>query len=261
VIDSTFQFYQSKQQLRKLFQSGSPDCRVVKIRKNSPVYASGERDAMIYCVVSGQIKEVLISPEGKECLLAIHTAGDILGELCLCGQERRLETSTAMRDSLLTRIPGRVFLSMLRRESQMESLVQYLASRIAEQKEVITTLLTVNSEQRLAKTLLRLATNLGMENAGSKRIIQRIRHEELAEMVGTTRSRIGVFLKKFRGLGLIDLDKDRCLLVNERGLEQFIEGFESQYEKETGGFQAPDLNVRNAPNLSSPQLCQTTGVA
>ena len=240
MILETLTLHQSKVMLRKLFRSDSPDCRVVKVAKKEHVYTSGERDSMIYCVESGRVKEVLISPEGKECLLAIHTVGDIFGELCLCGQNMRLETTTAMQDTVLKRIPSRAYISMLGRGSLLENLVQYLASRIADQQNVIATLLTENSEQRLAKTLLRLAHKLGRDEARSTCITQRIRHEELAEMVGTTRSRIGFFLKRFREMGMIDLNQDRCLMVREKKLEEYIDGFEFPYGKETDSFMAPD---------------------
>jgi CRP/FNR family cyclic AMP-dependent transcriptional regulator len=258
VIEPSLEVHQSKQQIWNLFHSGSRDCRAVKIRKNKLVYASGDRDAMVYCVEKGQIKEVLISPEGKECLLAIHTTGDILGELCLCGQIRRFESAIAMQDSLLRRIPGRVFLNMLRRESLMECLVQFLVSRMSEQWEVITTLLTVNSEQRLARTLLRLASSLGREHAGWTRIIQRLRHEELAEMVGLTRSRIGFFLRKFRTLGLVETDRSHCLLISERGLEEYTEGFESSPGRGGCELRYTDQGIVVIADPDPPRPCQST---
>ena len=246
MIEATAQYQEVQQLIRKLFQSGSPDCRLLKIKKNDYVYTCGERDSMIYSLESGQVKEVLISPEGKECLIAIHAAGDIFGELSLCGQDLRFETTVAMQDCSIRRIPSSSFLRQLERASLLHSLVQYLALRIADQQEVITTLLTVNSEQRLAKTLLRLARKIGRDDSRGKRLTHRLHHTELAEMVGTTRSRIGYFLKRFRELGLVDLGADHSLLIFDRKLSEYIEQYEFPFgrdivniEPETAAVQKP----------------------
>ncbi len=261
MIEQTFQFHQSRQQIRKLFQNGSPDCRVMHVRKQDYVYTCGERDSMIYCLESGQVKEVLISPEGKECLIAIHAAGDIFGELCLYGQTMRLETTMAMQNSTLKRIPSRAFMSMLERASLLNSLVQYLTSRIAEQQEVIATLLTVNSEQRLAKTLLRLARKLGRGNSSGRHLTQRLRQDELAEMVGTTRSRICFFLKRFRELGLVGLNANRCLFINETKLSEHIERFEFPFGKGIVDLRPKDQDLPKTLGLVSSPLCAASGAA
>jgi CRP/FNR family cyclic AMP-dependent transcriptional regulator len=83
--------------------------------------------------------------------------------------------------------------------------------------------LTANSEQRLATTLLHLARRLGKNDPRSVRIEQKISHEELAEMVGTTRPRIGIFLKRFRELGLIEISSERHFIVRERKLREYLE--------------------------------------
>ncbi len=242
MIEATSQFQEVRQLIRRLFQNSSPDCRLVKVKKNDYVYTCGERDSMIYSLESGQVKEMLISPEGKECLIAIYASGDIFGELSLCGQDLRFETAVAMQDCTIRRIPSNSFMRQLERASLLHSLVQYLALRIADQQEVITTLLTVNSEQRLAKTLLRLARKIGRDDARGKRLTHRLHHTELAEMVGTTRSRIGYFLKRFRELGLIDLGEDHSLLVVERKLAQYIEQFEFPFGREIVSIE-PDESV------------------
>jgi CRP-like cAMP-binding protein len=128
---------------------------------------------------------LMLSPEGKECLLAIHSAGDIFGELCLCGLGARLETATAMEETILKKIPSSRFLACLSRDS-LEALVRYLAVRVADQQQVIANLVTVDSEQRLGKTLLQLARTLGKKYQQSTRIELKISHDELSEIVGTT---------------------------------------------------------------------------
>ena len=178
---------------------------------------------MVYCIESGQVKLTLVSPEGKECLLAIHTSGDIFGELCICGQSLRPDTATTMQEATIRKMPYRSFLSLLRRESLLEGLVEYLATRISEQQQVIRTLITTSSEPRLAITLLRLGRRLGKSDLCNTCINQKISHEELAGMVGTTRPRIGIFLKKFREMGMIELNENRCIVIKEKEIRDYLD--------------------------------------
>src|SRR5262245_6957776 len=101
------------------------------------VYSCGDQDEMVYFIESGQIKLLMLSSEGKECLLAIHTAGDIFGELCLSRLGARLETATAMKQTILKQIPSSQFFARLNRDSLFEGFVQYPAVRIADQQQVI----------------------------------------------------------------------------------------------------------------------------
>jgi CRP/FNR family transcriptional regulator, cyclic AMP receptor protein len=225
MIELTHQAESFKQRVRDSFRKQCLQClgcRAVKIAKRDFVYASGQRDAMVYLIESGQVKLVLPTPEGKECLLSIRSEGDIFGELCLTGQNERLETAVAMEETTLRRIPIRNFMACLRQESLLEGLVQYLALRISEQQEFIAMLATENSEQRLAKTLLHLGEAIGKASTGSTCIKHRISHEELSRMVGTTRPRVGIFLKKFRELGLIRLTSERFLVLDETRLREYM---------------------------------------
>ena len=181
---------------------------------------------MVYLIEKGQAKLVLPTPEGKECLLAIHREGDIFGELCLTGQAARLESAVSMMDTTLRQIPIRNFLNCLRRESLLEGLVQYLAYRITEQQAFIAMLATENGEKRLAKTVLYLGKTIGEIGAGGIRIRHRISHKELSKMMGTTRPRVGILMKKFRKLGLIQLTADRGLIIDEIRLRNHIMGSE-----------------------------------
>jgi CRP/FNR family cyclic AMP-dependent transcriptional regulator len=164
--------------------------RTLTVARGECVYVSGQRDASVYCIESGQVKLVFFTPEGRECVLAIRTAGDIFGELCLTGQVARVQTAVVMKDSRLRAIPYLTLLKTLKDESLLEDLVQYLAGRIAEQQEFIGLLLSANSEQRLANMFLRLGTLFGTIDSQGKVTIPRILFEDLAAMVGTTRSRV-----------------------------------------------------------------------
>ena len=177
---------------------------------------------MVYFIETGQVKLLMLSSEGRECILAIHSAGDIFGELCLSGLGARLETATAMKQTSLKQIPCSQFFARLSRDSLFEGFVRYLAVRIADQQQVIANLVTVDSEQRLGKTLLQLARTLGKKDPRSIRIELKISHEELSEMVGTTRPRISLFMQRFHNLGLIETNKDHFLIVKENKLTDYL---------------------------------------
>jgi CRP/FNR family cyclic AMP-dependent transcriptional regulator len=211
-----------KEQMRGSLLKETVNSRALRIPKDCHAYTCGDHDEMVYFIESGQIKLLMLSPEGRECLLAIHAPGDIFGELCLSGLGARLETATAMEDTVLKQIPSPKFFARLRRDSLFEGFVQYLAVRIADQQQVIANLVTVDSEQRLGQTLLSLARTLGKKDPRSIRIELKITHEELSEMVGTTRPRISVFMQRFRNLGLIETNSDHFLIIKETRLAAYL---------------------------------------
>lgn len=222
MVQQTPQADQFKQQLRDSLESVTLDSRAIKIARHQNVYTCGDQDEMVYFIESGQIKLLMLSPEGQECLLAILSAGDIFGELCLSGLGSRPDTATAMEETILKKIPSNMFLARLRRDSLLEGFVRYLGVRIADQQQVIANLVTVDSEQRLGKTLLQLARTLGKQDQQKTRIELKISHEELSEMVGTTRPRISMFMQRFRNLGLIETNRDRFLVINEEKLTDYL---------------------------------------
>ena len=222
MIQETPQSELFKQQLCESLLNETLNSRAVTIAKHDHVYSCGDEDEMVYFIASGQVKLLMLSADGRECLLAIHTAGDIFGELCLSGICGRLETATAMEETVIKQIPSSKFFARLGRDSLFEGFVQYLAVRIADQQQVIADLVTVDSEQRLGKTLLRLARTMGKKDPRSIRIEPKISHEELSEMVGTTRPRISVFMQRFRNLGLIETNDDHFLVIKEQKLTTYL---------------------------------------
>jgi CRP/FNR family transcriptional regulator, cyclic AMP receptor protein len=127
-----------------------------------------------------------------------------------------------MEEAALKVISSSNFLALLGSDSLLEGFVRYLAVRIAEQQQVIAHLVTVDSEQRLGKTLLQLARSLGNQGPDSLRIEHKISHEELSKMVGTTRSRISVFMQRFRNLGLIETSDEHFLIIKEKKLTAYL---------------------------------------
>jgi len=211
-----------KQQMRESLRHETINSRAVTIPRHANVYTCGDQDGMVYFIDSGEIKLLLLSPEGKECLLAIHSGGDIFGELCLSELGARQETAIAMKAAKLKQIPCAQFFARLQRDSLFEGFVRYLAVRIADQQQVIANLVTVDSEQRLGKTLLQLGRTMGKKDPRSIRIELKITHEELSEMVGTTRPRVSLFMQRFRNLGLIEINPDHFLIIKEHKLTDYL---------------------------------------
>jgi len=177
MIQETPQLDNFKRQLRDSLQRETANSRAVRFARHANVYNSGDQDEMVYFIETGQIKLLMLSSEGKECLLAIYSDGDIFGELCLGGLGARLETATAMKTTILKQIPCSQFFARLTRDSLSEGFVRYLAARIADQQQVIANLVTVDSEQRLGQTLLQLARTMGKKDPRSIRIELKITHE------------------------------------------------------------------------------------
>jgi CRP-like cAMP-binding protein len=199
--------------------------RSIKIAKNENAYTCGDEGDDVYFIESGQVKLLMLSSAGKECLLAIYSAGDVFGELCLSHRGRRRETATAMTAATLKKVPSDKFLSRLADDSLLEGFVRYLALRISDQQDVINNLVTVDSEQRLGKTLLQLARTAGIKDQRSARFSYKITHEELSEMVGTTRPRISKFMRRFQDLDLIGMSGDHFIIVKENKLANYLDRF------------------------------------
>ena len=193
----------------------------LKIPKHANVYTCGDHDGNVCLIESGQVKILVLSPDGKQCLLSIYTTGEVFGELCLAGEER-VETATAMKDSVLRQMTCAKFLARLTQDGLTEDFIKYLAMRLAELQRVITNLATADSERRLAATLLELGRKLGKRDPLSLHVEQRISHQELSEMVGTTRPRISEFMQRFRNLGLIETTAERFLIVKEQPLAEYL---------------------------------------
>lgn len=222
MLQQTPQSDQFKEQMQESLLNETRNSSAIKVRKHNHVYTVGDERETVYFIEQGQIKLIMVSEEGKECMLAIHGAGDVFGELCLSGLGGRLETATAMEDTSLKEIPCGKFLERLKRDALLEGFIRYLAVRVADQQQVIANLVTVDSEQRLGKTLLQIARKLGKKDPRSIRIEVKISHEELATMVGTTRPRISVFMQRFRNLDLIEYNSDHHLIIKEHKLTAYL---------------------------------------
>jgi len=214
--------HQFAERLRSLVEEDTQGATTVRIPRGGHVFNCGDLDDDVYLIEAGQVKTVTYSRDGKQCLLSIYAPGDVFGELCQasCG---RLETAAAMRPTTLRRIQSDRFRAALADHDLLEAFLAYLALRVSEQQQIITNLVTMDSERRLAAVLLALADKIGKRHSNGTRIEQRITQEELSDMVGTTRSRVGYFLKRFVEAGLVSRHPGAFLVVDEGGLSDYLE--------------------------------------
>jgi CRP-like cAMP-binding protein len=189
---------------------------------NEAIYATGDEDASMYLIESGQVKLSISSAAGKDCLLAIYAAGEVFGESCLSGRIKRVESATATQPTAVRRVPARDFLSEAEKAKAVEALIRHLSERLIEREIAIFDLVTMPSERRLAKVLLGVAEKLGTTEGPFLRLDQKISHEELSQIVGTTRPRITAFMQRFRTLGLIETT-GRAINVHRQKTRAFIE--------------------------------------
>ena len=175
---------------------------ILEFHKNQDVFSQGEVADKVFYLQKGRVKLTVLSEQGKEAVVAILEPGQFFGEGCLNGHPLRMATTTAMEECLVTSITKEAMIALLHTEPKFsEMFMAYLLTRNSRVEEDLIDQLFNSSEKRLARLLLLLA-HFGKE--GSPRPINpSISQETLAEMIGTTRSRVSYFMNKFRKLGLI----------------------------------------------------------
>jgi CRP-like cAMP-binding protein len=176
--------------------------RIVEYRKSQKIYSQGESAKNILYIQNGGIKLSIVNDVGKEAIIAILGPDDFLGEGCLAGQNVRIGTATAVTPTTLLVIEKNEMIRVLHEEHAFsDRFVSYMVTRNIRIEEDLVDQLFNSSEKRLARTLLLLA-RYGKQNQPQK-MIAKISQETLAEMVGTTRSRVNFFMNKFKKLGFI----------------------------------------------------------
>ena len=188
----------------KIFLSKVNGGRVISdYRKGQIVYTQGEPADSVFYIQSGKVKGTVISERGKEAVVALLGTDDFFGEGCLTGQPLRLATVSAMTDCVIVRISKADITRVIHEEPAFAELfIAHLLARNSRVEEDLVDQLFNSSEKRLARVLLLLA-NFGKEGQPVP-VLAKISQETLAEMIGTTRSRVSHFMNKFRELGLID---------------------------------------------------------
>jgi CRP/FNR family transcriptional regulator, cyclic AMP receptor protein len=191
--------FDSKSFLAKVGEGRS----IGKYRKDRIVFAQGDPADSVFYIQKGRVKVTVISEQGKEAVVAVLGPDEFCGEGCLAGQPRRIATAKAMTECEIMRLERSAIVLAIHEEPAFsEMFIAHLLARTIRVEEDLVDQLFNSSEKRLARALLLLA-NFGKEGRPEP-IIARVSQETLAEMIGTTRSRVSHFMNKFRKLGFIN---------------------------------------------------------
>ena len=184
----------------------------VEFGANHIIYKQGEPATAVFYLRQGRVKLAATSDHGKEAIVALLNSGEFFGEGCLAGQPVRLGTATALTDCTLDRIEKPLMARMLHEQMDVsEMFVRHLLSRNIRYEEDLLDQLLNSSEKRLARILLLMA-HFGKDSK-AEAVLPRVNQEHLAQMVGTTRSRVSHFMNKFRKQGFVDYDSNGELTV------------------------------------------------
>ena len=171
--------------------------------KKQGIFAQGDAADSVFYIQKGKVKLTVVSKTGREATIGMLTDGDFFGEGALAGQAQRMGSASAMTDCEILRIDKKAMMDALHREHSFSDLfVAYLLARNIRYEEDLVDQLFNSSEKRLARILLLLA-HFGKEGV-PETVVPKISQESLAEMVGTTRSRVSFFMNRFRKLGFVD---------------------------------------------------------
>jgi len=172
-------------------------------RKKQVIFAQGDAADAVFYIKKGKVKVTVVSQQGKEAIVAVLGTDEFFGEGCLIGQPKRLATASAMAESVIMRVEKTEILRVLQEEPAFSHMfMSHILTRSARVEEDLVDQLFNSTEKRLARMLLLLA-NFGKE-ARLEPISAKIGQETLADMIGTTRSRVSHFMNKFRQLGFIE---------------------------------------------------------
>ena len=187
-----------------LLDAADVSYRTRRLARGARVFAQGSAATSVYYIQDGGVSLAVISTTGKEAVVGMLGAGDFCGEGCLAGQTVRMGTASTVLPTVVLRIGKSDMLALLHANTAFAErfLAHMLARNIRIEEDLVDQLFN-SSEKRLARTLLLLA-RYGKNGGDEHRVIPKLSQETLAEMIGTTRSRVNFFMNKFRRLGFID---------------------------------------------------------
>lgn len=186
-----------------LFKRVSTQMTTRVYRDKQAIFAQGDKANAMFYVQAGNVKLTVISKRGKRAVIAVLRQGDFFGEGCLAEKSRRLSTATAIHQSTIAKVKKITIVAVIHKEPAFAKIfIAFLLARIERAEEDFVDQIFSSSEKRLARILLALAS-FGVQSK-SKPAILKVSQETLAEMVGTTRSRVSHFMNRFRKMGLID---------------------------------------------------------
>jgi len=177
----------------------------LKVPKKQVLFSQGDTTDAVFYVQAGKVKLTVVSPQGKEAVIAILEPGSFFGEGCLAGQRVQLATATIVDEARIVRIDKQSMLQLLQDDRTFSTLfLAYMLARNLRIQEDLVDQLFNSSEKRLARILLLMA-HFGKEGK-PEMVIPKISQETLAEMIGTTRSRVSLFMTRFKKMGMIHYD-------------------------------------------------------
>src|SRR6185437_7937731 len=199
---------------------------ILSIRKKDTIFAQGDSSSGLFFIQKGKVRVTVVSENGKEATLGIMGEGDFFGESGLGGQLRRMTSAIAMTDCALLHIEKKAMMDAMSLEPKLSALfLKYLLKRNMRYQDDLVDQLFNSSEKRLARVLLLMA-HFGKEGV-SEMTVPKLSQETLAEMVGTTRSRVSFFMNRFRKLGFIKYDVGDNLHVHSSLLNVVLHDDES----------------------------------
>lgn len=196
--------------------------RAARLNKGAGIYNAGDCDKTIYFLEEGTVKISVPTSAGRSCLLDFHRAPMIFGEIPGLNGERA-DMAVARTPVLLRKVPRIAFVEMMRNEDLLLTFTWHLGRRITEYQQIVTEFATCSAEARLAATLIRLGKKLGYVQSGELCLDEPLSCQDLSEMVGTTRSRVGYFLARFRALNFVTMDPDCRLRIRENQLSAYLD--------------------------------------
>jgi len=186
---------------------------VVEYRRGETIFTQGDACDHVMYIKTGGVKLSVLSKTGREAVVAMLGPGDFFGEGCLAGQPTRMGTATAITPSVVLLVGKAKMVRLLHRQHAMsDRFISHMLARNIRIEEDLIDQLFNSSEKRLARALLLLA-RYGKQDRPA-RVVPKISQETLAEMIGTTRSRVNFFLNKFKKLGFIEYDGELPLKIN-----------------------------------------------
>lgn len=187
--------------------------RVGQFARGETIFRQGDVSSEVFYIVSGGVKLSVLSEAGREAVVAMLGPSDFFGEGCLTGQTIRVGSATAITPSTILHIGKAKMAQLLHQQHEMsDRFIAHMLSRNRRIEEDLIDQLFNSSEKRLARALL-LITRYGKQDR-PLRVVPRVSQETLAEMIGTTRSRVNFFLNKFKKLGFIEYDNGTPLKIN-----------------------------------------------
>jgi CRP-like cAMP-binding protein len=189
--------------LQEFLDSAGLSRTIAKYAKSAVIFSQGDPATEVMYLQQGSVKISVLSKTGKEAIVAMLSRGEFFGEGCLAGQSRRMATATAMGATTVLVVEKEHMVKMLHDEPELSDRfrIHMLARNIRVEEDLVDQLFN-SSEKRLARTLLLMA-RYGQEST-PQQVVHQLSQETLAEMVGTTRSRVNFFMNKFRDLGFIE---------------------------------------------------------